>query len=209
MNRSKKEFSPFFTSYSLLIILDECQIPFFILNFYFILCFSHSFRPVETTIPTSLFFPSHLSSQFTSPVFGKGGLSTSAWPTLADGRTPAGLQEMLSWSSPAGWSANSLCACCKPDGRSASSSGAASSSASDATHRTHSSSLAELRRKAQEHSTASALLSGLAGFPGGLPLPLHLPLLPPLLSLSRRSEHHPHHLSGLLHQSQPATKDDS
>ncbi|XP_018369286.1 PREDICTED: dorsal root ganglia homeobox protein-like [Trachymyrmex cornetzi] len=84
--------------------------------------------------------------------------------------------------------------------------GAAAGTGTDL-HRSNS--LAELRRKAQEHSTASALLGGLAGFPGGLPLPLPLPLLPPLLGLSRRPEHHHHHhLPGVVHQIQPTTKED-
>ena len=121
---------------------------------------------------------------------------------------------MLSWSN-ANWAANALCACCKPQVSNSSTSSGTDNSTSNGTtndshnthdflHRNHS--LAELRRKAQEHSTASALLGGL-GFPGGLPLPLHLPLLPPLLGLSRRSDHQSH-LPNLLHQIQPNTKDD-
>jgi hypothetical protein len=103
---------------------------------------------------------------------------------------------MLSWS-PTGWP-GSICGCCKP--------GTTGTGTADL-HRSNS--LAELRRKAQEHSTASALLGGLAGFPGGLPLHLPLPLLPPLLGLSRRPEHHHHHhLPGVVHQIQPATKED-
>ncbi|XP_015591512.1 retinal homeobox protein Rx2 isoform X2 [Cephus cinctus] len=149
------------------------------------------FRPVEP--PTSLFFSPHLAAQFSPPLFGKmssGGTSlTSGSPWTSSDHRASTLQDMLSWS-PAGWPA-SLCGCCKPG--------------SGDLHRT--SSLAELRRKAHEHSTASALLGGLAGFPGGLPLPLPLPLLPPLLSLSRRPEHH-HHLPAVVHQIQPTNKDD-
>lgn len=148
--------------------------------------------------PTSLFFSPHLAAQFSPPLFGSKVISStptslssttpSLWST-SDHR-PGSLQEMLSWS-PAGWP-GSLCGCCKPG--------------TGDLHR--SSSLAELRRKAQEHSTASALLGGLAGFPGGLPLPLHLPLLPPLLGLSRRPENHHHHLPSVAHQIQPTTKED-
>ncbi|XP_046752954.1 dorsal root ganglia homeobox protein isoform X1 [Diprion similis] len=151
------------------------------------------FRPVEP--PPSLFFPPHLAAQFSPPLFGTKIGSTptslsSGTPSLwsSSDHRPGSLQDMLSWS-PAGWPA-SLCGCCKPG--------------SNDLHR--SSSLAELRRKAQEHSTASALLGGLAGFPGGLPLPLPLPLLPPLLGLSRRPEHH--HLPSVVHQIQPSTKED-
>ncbi|XP_044004602.1 paired box protein Pax-6 isoform X1 [Aphidius gifuensis] len=158
---------------------------------------SAGFRPVET--PTSLFFSPHLAAQFSPPMFGNkivGTTSTSLtsttpniW-TTSDHR-PGSLQDMLSWS-PAGWP-STLCGCCKPG--------------TNDLHR--SSSLAELRRKAQEHSTATALLGGLAGFPGGLPLPLSLPLLPPLLGLSRRPEHHHHHhhLPSVVHQIQPSTKE--
>ncbi|XP_034946881.1 homeobox protein ceh-37-like isoform X2 [Chelonus insularis] len=151
------------------------------------------FRPVEP--PTSLFFSPHLAAQFSPPLFGNkivGSTATSlstATPSLwtnSDHR-PSSLQEMLSWTPT--WP-GSLCGCCKPG-------------AGDL-HRN--SSLAELRRKAQEHTTATALLGGLAGFPGGLPLPLHLPLLPPLLGLSRRPEHH--HISSVVHQIQPSTKED-
>ncbi|XP_012274819.1 cone-rod homeobox protein [Orussus abietinus] len=156
------------------------------------------FRPVEP--PTSLFFSPHLAAQFSPPLFGSKVVGstptslTSATPSLwstADHRGGS-LQEMLTWA-PAGWP-GSLCGCCKPG--------------TGDLHR--SSSLAELRRKAQEHSTASALLGGLAGFPGGLPLPLPLPLLPPLLGLSRRPEHHHHHhhLPAVVHQVQPSTKED-
>ncbi|KYN15214.1 hypothetical protein ALC57_12571 [Trachymyrmex cornetzi] len=92
------------------------------------------------------------------------------------------------------------------DGRGGGGEGGSAGTGTDL-HRSNS--LAELRRKAQEHSTASALLGGLAGFPGGLPLPLPLPLLPPLLGLSRRPEHHHHHhLPGVVHQIQPTTKED-
>ncbi|XP_043500023.1 cone-rod homeobox protein [Polistes fuscatus] len=154
------------------------------------------FRPVEP--PTSLFFSPHLAAQFSPPLFGSKVVSstptslTSTTPSLwsTSDHRPGSLQEMLSWS-PAGWP-GSLCGCCKPG--------------TGDLHR--SSSLAELRRKAQEHSTASALLGGLAGFPGGLPLPLHLPLLPPLLGLSRRPENHHHHLPSVAHQIQPTTKED-
>ncbi|KAK0166164.1 hypothetical protein PV328_004609 [Microctonus aethiopoides] len=155
------------------------------------------FRPLEP--PTSLFFSPHLAAQFSPPLFGNkivGSTTTSLtsvtpslWST-SDHR-PSSLQEMLSWS-PAAWP-GSLCGCCKPGDL----------------HR--STSLAELRRKAQEHSTATALLGGLAGFPGGLPLPLPLPLLPPLLGLSRRPDHHHHHhhhLPSVVHQIQPTTKED-
>ncbi|XP_066589480.1 paired mesoderm homeobox protein 2B [Prorops nasuta] len=153
------------------------------------------FRPVEP--PTSLFFSPHLAAQFSPPLFGGKMVSstpsslTSNSPSLwsTSEHRPGSLQEMLSWS-PAGWP-GSLCGCCKPG--------------ASELHR--SSSLAELRRKAQEHSTASALLGGLAGFSGGLPLPLPLPLLPPLLGLSRRPEHH-HHLPSVVHQIQPTTKED-
>ena len=169
-----------------------------------IFCFSSTttgagFRPVEP--PTSLFFSPHLAAQFSPPLFGNKivgstptsltSATSSLWST-SDHR-PGSLQEMLSWS-PAGWP-GSLCSCCKPG--------------SGELHRN--SSLAELRRKAQEHSTATALLGGLAGFPGGLPLPLPLPLLPPLLGLSRRPEHHHHHhhhLPSVVHQIQPNNKDD-
>ncbi|CAD6208161.1 GSCOCG00010417001-RA-CDS [Cotesia congregata] len=157
------------------------------------------FRPLEP--PTSLFFSPHLAAQFSPPLFGSSKLIgstastslTSATPSLwtTSDHRPSSLQEMLSWTTPSGWP-GSLCGCCKPG--------------SGDLHR--SSSLAELRRKAQEHSTATALLGGLAGFPGGLPLPLHLPLLPPLLGLSRRPDHHHHHLSSVVHQIQPATKED-
>lgn len=144
--------------------------------------------------PTSLFFSPHLASQFSPPLFAGKIISTA--PTLTSATPPlwssgdhrGTLQEMLSWA-PTGWP-SSLCGCCKPG--------------CGDIHR--SSSLAELRRKAQEHSTASALLGGLAGFPGGLPLPLSLPLLPPLLGLSRRPEHH--HLSSVVHQIQPSPKED-
>ncbi|XP_071646799.1 uncharacterized protein Drgx isoform X1 [Temnothorax longispinosus] len=161
------------------------------------------FRPVEP--PTSIFFSPHLAAQFSPPLFGNKVVSsastslTSTTPSLwttSDQHRPSSLQEMLSWS-PTGWP-GSICGCCKP--------GAAGTGATDL-HRSNS--LAELRRKAQEHSTASALLGGLAGFPGGLPLPLPLPLLPPLLGLSRRPEHHHHHhLPGVVHQIQPTTKED-
>ncbi|XP_015110836.1 cone-rod homeobox protein [Diachasma alloeum] len=152
------------------------------------------FRPVEP--PTSLFFSPHLAAQFSPPLFSNKIISstttslTSATPSLwtTSDHRPSSLQDMLAWA-PAGWP-GSLCGCCKPG--------------SGDLHRT--SSLAELRRKAQEHSTATALLGGLAGFPGGLPLPLHLPLLPPLLGLSRRPEHH--HLPSVVHQIQPSTKED-
>ncbi|XP_043280900.1 homeobox protein OTX1 isoform X2 [Venturia canescens] len=156
------------------------------------------FRPVEP--PTSLFFP-HLAAQFSPPLFANKIVgnaptsltsSTSSLWTTSDHRASS-LQEMLSWA-PAGWP-GSLCSCCKPG--------------TGDLHRN--SSLAELRRKAQEHSTATALLGGLAGFPGGLPLPLPLPLLPPLLGLSRRPEHHHHHhhhLPSVVHQIQPSTKED-
>ncbi|KAH0547223.1 hypothetical protein KQX54_017667 [Cotesia glomerata] len=157
------------------------------------------FRPLEP--PTSLFFSPHLAAQFSPPLFGSSKIIgstastslTSATPSLwtTSDHRPSSLQEMLSWTTPSGWP-GSLCGCCKPG--------------SGDLHR--SSSLAELRRKAQEHSTATALLGGLAGFPGGLPLPLHLPLLPPLLGLSRRPDHHHHHLSSVVHQIQPATKED-
>ncbi|KAF3421250.1 hypothetical protein E2986_09643 [Frieseomelitta varia] len=155
-----------------------------------------SFRPVEP--PTSLFFSPHLAAQFSPPLFGNKVVSsaptslTSTTPSLwtSSDHRPGSLQDMLSWS-PAGWP-GSLCGCCKPG--------------TGDLHRN--SSLAELRRKAQEHSTASALLGGLAGFPGGLPLPLPLPLLPPLLGLSRRPEHHHHHLPSMVHQIQPTTKED-
>ncbi|XP_057321330.1 cone-rod homeobox protein-like [Microplitis mediator] len=158
------------------------------------------FRPLEP--PTSLFFSPHLAAQFSPPLFGSSKIIgstastslTSATPSLwtTSDHRPSSLQEMLSWTTPAGWP-GSLCGCCKPG--------------SGDLHR--SSSLAELRRKAQEHSTATALLGGLAGFPGGLPLPLHLPLLPPLLGLSRRPDHHHHHhLSSVVHQIQPTTKED-
>ncbi|OAD60279.1 hypothetical protein WN48_06129 [Eufriesea mexicana] len=154
------------------------------------------FRPVEP--PTSLFFSPHLAAQFSPPLFGNKVVSsaptslTSTTPSLwtSSDHRPGSLQDMLSWS-PAGWP-GSLCGCCKPG--------------TGDLHRN--SSLAELRRKAQEHSTASALLGGLAGFPGGLPLPLPLPLLPPLLGLSRRPEHHHHHLPSMVHQIQPTTKED-
>ncbi|XP_033328431.2 dorsal root ganglia homeobox isoform X1 [Megalopta genalis] len=154
------------------------------------------FRPVEP--PTSLFFSPHLAAQFSPPLFGNKVVSsapsslTSTTPSLwtSSDHRPGSLQDMLSWSS-AAWP-GSVCGCCKPG--------------TGDLHR--SSSLAELRRKAQEHSTASALLGGLAGFPGGLPLPLPLPLLPPLLGLSRRPEHHHHHLSSMVHQIQPTTKED-
>lgn len=154
------------------------------------------FRPVEP--PTSLFFSPHLAAQFSPPLFGNKVVSsaptslTSTTPSLwtSSDHRPGSLQDMLSWS-PAGWP-GSLCGCCKPG--------------TGDLHRN--SSLAELRRKAQEHSTASALLGGLAGFPGGLPLPLPLPLLPPLLGLSRRPEHHHHHLPSMVHQIQPSTKED-
>ncbi|KYQ47534.1 Dorsal root ganglia homeobox protein [Trachymyrmex zeteki] len=139
------------------------------------------FRPVEP--PTSLFFSPHLAAP-----------TPSLW-TTGDQHRPSSLQEMLSWS-PTGWP-GSICGCCKPG------------TAGTGTDLHRSNSLAELRRKAQEHSTASALLGGLAGFPGGLPLPLPLPLLPPLLGLSRRPEHHHHHhLPGVVHQIQPTTKED-
>lgn len=161
------------------------------------------FRPVEP--PTSLFFSPHLAAQFSPPLFGNKVVSsassslTSTTPSLwttSDQHRPGSLQEMLSWS-PTGWP-GSICGCCKP--------GTAGTGTADL-HRSNS--LAELRRKAQEHSTASALLGGLAGFPGGLPLHLPLPLLPPLLGLSRRPEHHHHHhLPGVVHQIQPATKED-
>lgn len=154
------------------------------------------FRPVEP--PTSLFFSPHLAAQFSPPLFGNKVVSsaptslTSTTPSLwtSSDHRPGSLQDMLSWS-PAGWP-GSLCGCCKPG--------------TGDLHRN--SSLTELRRKAQEHSTASALLGGLAGFPGGLPLPLPLPLLPPLLGLSRRPEHHHHHLPSMVHQIQPSTKED-
>ncbi|KAG5332639.1 DRGX protein, partial [Acromyrmex heyeri] len=161
------------------------------------------FRPVEP--PTSLFFSPHLAAQFSPPLFGNKVVSsastslTSTTPSLwttSDQHRPSSLQEMLSWS-PTGWP-GSICGCCKP--------GTGGTGTTDL-HRSNS--LAELRRKAQEHSTASALLGGLAGFPGGLPLPLPLPLLPPLLGLSRRPEHHHHHhLPGVVHQIQPTTKED-
>ncbi|XP_025156241.1 retinal homeobox protein Rx isoform X1 [Harpegnathos saltator] len=157
------------------------------------------FRPVEP--PTSLFFSPHLAAQFSPPLFANKVVSsaastslTSTTPSLwtSSEHRPGSLQEMLSWS-PTGWP-GSICGCCKPG------------TGSDL-HRSNS--LAELRRKAQEHSTASALLGGLAGFPGGLPLPLPLPLLPPLLGLSRRPEHHHHHhLPSVVHQIQPSTKED-
>ncbi|KYN43548.1 Dorsal root ganglia homeobox protein [Trachymyrmex septentrionalis] len=160
------------------------------------------FRPVEP--PTSLFFSPHLAAQFSPPLFGNKVVSsastslTSTTPSLwttSDQHRPGSLQEMLSWS-PTGWP-GSLCGCCKPG------------TGGTGTDLHRSNSLAELRRKAQEHSTASALLGGLAGFPGGLPLPLPLPLLPPLLGLSRRPEHHHHHhLPGVVHQIQPTTKED-
>lgn len=160
------------------------------------------FRPVEP--PTSLFFSPHLAAQFSPPLFGNKIVSsassslTSTTPSLwttSDQHRPGSLQEMLSWS-PTGWP-GSICGCCKPG------------VAGTGTDLHRSNSLAELRRKAQEHSTASALLGGLAGFPGGLPLHLPLPLLPPLLGLSRRPEHHHHHhLPGVVHQIQPATKED-
>lgn len=148
--------------------------------------------------PTSLFFSPHLAAQFSPPLFSNKLMSstpsslTSAAPSLwtTSDHRPSSIQEMLSWS-PAGWP-GSLCGCCKPG--------------TGDLHR--STSLAELRRKAQEHSTASALLGGLAAFPGGLPLPLHLPLLPPLLGLSRRPDHHQHHLPSVVHQIQPAAKED-
>jgi len=155
--------------------------------------------------PTSLFFSPHLAAQFSPPLFGNKVVSsassslTSTTPSLwttSDQHRPGSLQEMLSWS-PTGWP-GSICGCCKP--------GTTGTGTADL-HRSNS--LAELRRKAQEHSTASALLGGLAGFPGGLPLHLPLPLLPPLLGLSRRPEHHHHHhLPGVVHQIQPATKED-
>lgn len=165
----------------------------FIYIFYSTTITSAGFRPVETP---SLFFSPHLAAQFSPPMFGNkivGTTSTSTTPsiwTTSDHR-PGTLQDMLSWS-PAGWP-STLCGCCKPG--------------TNDLHR--SSSLAELRRKAQEHSTATALLGGLAGFPGGLPLPLSLPLLPPLLGLSRRPEHHHHHhhLPSVVHQIQPSTKE--
>jgi len=160
------------------------------------------FRPVEP--PTSLFFSPHLAAQFSPPLFGNKVVSsastslTSTTPSLwttSDQHRPGSLQEMLSWS-PTGWP-GSICGCCKPG------------TGGTGTDLHRSNSLAELRRKAQEHSTASALLGGLAGFPGGLPLPLPLPLLPPLLGLSRRPEHHHHHhLPGVVHQIQPTTKED-
>ncbi|XP_017877169.1 dorsal root ganglia homeobox protein [Ceratina calcarata] len=154
------------------------------------------FRPVEPA--TSLFFSPHLAAQFSPPLFGNKVASTaptsltSTTPSLwtSTDHRPGSLQDMLSWS-PAGWP-GSLCGCCKPG--------------TGDLHRN--SSLAELRRKAQEHSTASALLGGLAGFPAGLPLPLPLPLLPPLLRLSTRPEHHHHHLPSIVHQIQPTTKED-
>lgn len=156
------------------------------------------FRPVE---PPSLFFSPHLAAQFSPSLFGSKIVSsaptslTSTTPSLwtSSDHRPGSMQDMLSWS-PAGWP-GSLCGCCKPG--------------TGDLHRN--SSLAELRRKAQEHSTASvrtALLGGLAGFPGGLPLPLSFPMLPPLLSLSSRPEHHHHHLPSVVHQIQPTTKED-
>lgn len=153
--------------------------------------------------PTSLFFSPHLAAQFSPPLFSNKVISsastlTSTTPSLwttSDQHRPGSLQEMLSWS-PTGWP-GSICGCCKPG------------TTGTGTDLHRSNSLAELRRKAQEHSTASALLGGLAGFPGGLPLPLPLPLLPPLLGLSRRPEHHHHHhLPGVVHQIQPTTKED-
>ncbi|XP_011497196.1 PREDICTED: homeobox protein otx5-B [Ceratosolen solmsi marchali] len=168
------------------------------------------FRPVETTA-TSLFFSPHLAAQFSPPLFASklqvsspsslaaGG--ASLWSSAVESRAASSgpgssLQEMLSWS-PAGWAscAGSLCGCCGKGG---------------AGEAQRNSSLAELRRKAQEHTTASALLGGLAAgfhFP-----PLPLPLLPPLLGLSRRPEHHhhqQHHLHpGVVHQLQPASKEE-
>ncbi|XP_043467461.1 retinal homeobox protein Rx isoform X1 [Leptopilina heterotoma] len=153
---------------------------------------SAGFRPVDP--PTSLFFSPHLT-QFSPPLFSNKIISTtptsltSATPSLwtTSDHRPSSIQEMLSWS-PTGWP-GSLCGCCKPG-------------SGDLPRTT---SLAELRRKAQEHTTASALLGGLAAFPGGLPLPLPLPLLPPLLGLARR---HEHHLPNIAHQIQSTTKED-
>ncbi|XP_014217279.1 homeobox protein orthopedia [Copidosoma floridanum] len=168
------------------------------------------FRPVEAA--TSLFFSPHLAAQFSPPLFGaKLQVSSpsslaSAAPSLWSSGTatdsgrvvpsaaPTSLQDMLSWS-PAGWAGctSGLCGCCT--NKSIVSSAANSTCGITELHR--STSLAELRRKAQEHTTASALLGGLAAgfhFP-----PLPLPLLPPLLGLSRRphvDHHHHHHPSG-------------
>ncbi|XP_034178168.1 dorsal root ganglia homeobox [Osmia lignaria lignaria] len=151
------------------------------------------FRPVEP--PTSLLFSPHLAAQFSPPLFANKVVSTAAtslssttaslWSS-SDHRSGA-LHDMLTWSP--GWP-GPLCGCCKPG--------------TGDLHRN--SSLAELRRKAQEHSTA--LLGGLAAFPAALPLPLPLSLLPPLYQLSRRPEHHHHHLPSMVHQIQPTTKED-
>uniref|UniRef100_A0ABD2XEZ6 Dorsal root ganglia homeobox protein n=1 Tax=Trichogramma kaykai TaxID=54128 RepID=A0ABD2XEZ6_9HYME len=132
--------------------------------------------------------------------------SGSLWSSAVESRMAASssLQEMLSWSPAAAAAANwagcasSLCGCCNKG---------PSAGSSIASELQRSSSLAELRRKAQEHS-ASALLGGLASAAFHFP-PLPLPLLPPLLSLSRRPEAHHHHLhSGVLQQLQPSSKDD-
>ncbi|XP_076388444.1 dorsal root ganglia homeobox [Megachile rotundata] len=149
------------------------------------------FRPVKP--PTSLFFSPYLAAQFSPPLFTNKVVSsaptsltstTSSLWTSSDHR-PGILQDMLSWSP--GWSG--LCGCCKPG--------------TGDLHRN--SSLEELRRKAQEHSTASAFLSGLS-FPGGFPVPLSL--LPSFLQVPRESEHHHHHLPSMVHQIQPTTKED-
>ncbi|XP_058807273.1 cone-rod homeobox protein-like [Phymastichus coffea] len=170
------------------------------------------FRPVETTA-TSLFFSPHLAAQFSPPLFASkfqmaagspvsslvSAASSSApslWSTAMESSSRASsLQEMLSWS-PASWAAagctSSLCGCCKSAGGSSS-------------EQQRSSSLAELRRKAHEHSTASALLGGLASAAGFHFPALPLPLLPPLLGLSRpRPEPAAHHLAHL----QPAAKEE-
>ncbi|XP_023317567.1 homeobox protein otx5 [Trichogramma pretiosum] len=175
------------------------------------------FRPVETGT-TSLFFSPHLAAQFSSPLFGSklqvassmassmAASTGSLWSSAVESRMAASssLQEMLSWSPAAAAAANwagcasSLCGCCNKG---------PSAGSSIASELQRSSSLAELRRKAQEHS-ASALLGGLASAAFHFP-PLPLPLLPPLLSLSRRPEAHHHHLhSGVLQQLQPSSKDD-
>ena len=151
---------------------------------------------------TSMLFSPQLAAQFSPPLFSSklqtsnSGSPASLWSSAMESRmASSSLQEMLSWS-PAGWAncASSLCGCCVGKG----------SSLSNELHR--SSSLAELRRKAQEHSTASALLGNLASAAFHFP-PLPLPLLPPLLSLSRRPEAHHLH-PGVLQQLQPTSKDE-
>ncbi|KAJ8687339.1 hypothetical protein QAD02_023133 [Eretmocerus hayati] len=153
---------------------------------------------VQASVANSLFFspaaqlaaqfsPSPLFSSKLSPCSSSNSLNSSSTPSLWSVATSGGLDsaasrlasahhhDMLPWST-ASWAgcAGPLCGCCKPGGT-----GGPGSVQSELQR---SSSLAELRRKAHEHSTASALLGGLAA---GFHFPaLPLPLLPPLLGLS-------------------------